>query len=151
MARVLAVALGRWPYDPTALWWPTSRSPLGQVIRPGLTTRHFICYVNIPLDLKQDTLRSFFPFPLLQSQRVKRRRWWFPAAIPPAPFFSGGQRGVGEGGGLGNRRAIVYRVGKSRSRVCSSLVDGGARVDRRVGASPCGVLFLATSVRRRCR
>jgi hypothetical protein len=58
----------------------------------------------------------------------------FPAAIPPVPSFSGGQRGDGDGGGSGNRRAAVYRFRSylSRSSLSSpSVVGGGARSCRR--------------------
>jgi len=43
--------------------------------------------------------------------------------IPPAPSLSGDRDGVGEGGGPGNRRAVVYRLDRlvSRSRSCSLL------------------------------
>jgi hypothetical protein len=58
----------------------------------------------------------------------------FPPAIPPAPFLSGGQRGVVEGGGPGNRRAAVHRLGSAllRSRVCLSSVGDEARSCREV-------------------
>jgi hypothetical protein len=58
-------------------------------------------------------------FPLLQlreAEKATAARSHLPAAIPSAPFLSDGRRGVGEGGGPGNHRAGVYRVGRSLPR-----------------------------------
>jgi hypothetical protein len=66
-------------------------------------------------------------FPQLQLSGAKKRCCRFPAAIPPAPFLSGGREGAGEGGGPGNRCADVYRLGSwlPRSRICLPSVFGG--------------------------
>ena len=59
------------------------------------------------------------------------------------PFLSaGGRTGTGDGGGSGNRRADVYSLGfcYSKARVCSPLVDGGARVCRG-GGGPLRFVF----------
>ena len=75
-------------------------------------------------------LQPFRLFPLLHLKETKRGRTPVPAAVPPASFLSGGRDGVGEGGGLGKRRADVHRV--ARSRVClPAMVVGGARFSRR--------------------
>jgi len=59
-------------------------------------------------------------------------------AISPAPLLSGGQSGVGEGGGPRNRRADVYRLG------CRFLGLGLAR--RRCLAAELGLACRRVSV-----
>ena len=72
-------------------------------------------------------------FPLLQLRKGEEEASAIPAAIPPVPSLSSGRLGTGDGGGPGNRRADIVRLGSylSRLRFCSSmlLVDG-ARVCR---------------------
>jgi hypothetical protein len=72
------------------------------------------------------------PFPSATVKRGKKGRVPFPAAIPPIPSISDGQSGDRDGGGLGNRRADVDSLGRSRVRVRSRLhllvvVVGGVR------------------------
>ncbi|CAN6331998.1 unnamed protein product [Urochloa humidicola] len=72
-----------------------------------------------------------FPHPLLQLREAKRGRAPFPAAIPPTSSISGRRSGAGDGGGPGNRRADVHRLGRSRSCLPTGVV-GEARVRSRV-------------------
>ncbi|CAN6315810.1 unnamed protein product, partial [Urochloa humidicola] len=73
---------------------------------------------------------SALPFLYSRAKRANARRLRIPAAIPPAPFGSGGCAATGDGGEPGNRRADVYRVVcfQSTSRVCSPSTGGGARI-----------------------
>jgi hypothetical protein len=82
--------------------------------------------------------RSFHPFPQLQSLEAKGRRKAFPAAISPASPVSGGQSGVGDGAGPGNRRAGVYRIDSfyPSPRWCLPSVVGGAARFHRGGGGP---------------
>lgn len=92
-------------------------------------------------------LGSFPLFPLLQlrGERATAARLRLPATISRAPFLSGGQSGVGEGGRPGNRYADVYRLGRllSRSRVAGGEVLDFVRERMKVAALfPCWPGFL---------
>jgi hypothetical protein len=110
--------------------------------KPAAPRKPSIRECNKSLVVNPRSDRSFFPFPLLQLQKAKRRRRRFPAAISPVSFFSGHRSGAGKGGWPGNRRTGVDRLGSSpRSRVRSPSVDGGARVCRE-GGIPLQLVFL---------
>ena len=83
----------------------------------------FQCRLSTFVSALSRLLAASSPFSLLQEKRARSRRRRLPATIPPAPFLSGVRDGVREGGGLGNRRAVVYRLDRlvSRSRSCSLL------------------------------
>jgi len=71
---------------------------------------------------------SCVSYPQLQLPKAKERQRALSAPILSAPFLSSDRSSAGDGSGLENQCADVYRLVRylSRSRVCSSsaIVDG---------------------------